>query len=121
VRKGRRKQATSAKEARHLQTVHPYSIQQLEKLLGPAKIQGDLALEVACGDGSLSNDLICRYYTKIDLFDRDPVEIKKVTKKFAKEKWARHITCNSMENYCFDPQAYDLIVFRWCIAFLDDP
>ena len=40
-----------------------------------ADLKKDRALEVACGDGRLSKDLLSQMFTRVDLFDQDPTAI----------------------------------------------
>ena len=54
------------------------------------------------------------------MFDKDGPTIQQVKKRYANATWAGAIKCHTMENYPYKDKDYDLIVFRWCVAYLED-
>ena len=69
----------SPEEQQHMAICHPASVQMLEGFL---KSLGELdrkrALEVACGDGRLTRDLLAKWYEEVDMFDQCPVAVELV-------------------------------------------
>ena len=77
------------------------------------------ALDVCCGDGRVTIDLLAESYDIVDCFDldNDAVEIAK-SKTFTIPN-VRYVDCKSMEAYQFKDQ-YDGIFLVWCVGYLKD-
>ena len=56
-------------------------------------------LEVACGDGRLTVDLLSNKYGAVDMFDIDPKAIDVVKSKTFTLENVQHIDTSSMEAY----------------------
>ena len=78
------------------------------------------ALEVACGSGVLTVDLIAEKYDLVDMFDLDPRAIQdSKANTFAIEN-VQHVEVSSMEAYHFKHK-YSAIFIRWGSGYLLEP
>ena len=77
------------------------------------------ALDVACGDGSLTKDFLSKLFDKIDMFDECPIAIKTVN------GWRKDVTVidrveqSSIEKFIIHDY-YSLIILRWVTGYLKD-
>ena len=75
------------------------------------------ALEVACGSGTLTRDLLSSKYDGVDLFDACSGAVADATEN---TKALGNIGCIEMckmEDYVF-ARKYSAIYVRWCIGYL---
>lgn len=62
-----------------MEICHSASVKILDKFLKSlGKIDKSCVLEVACGDGRLSKDLLSSWFEEIDMFDQCPKAVKLV-------------------------------------------
>ena len=82
-------------------------------------MKSDRVLDVACKDGQVTSEFLASRFKAIDMFDNDPVEIKKAKKLKSKYKNIKRIDCASMQNYEWR-EKYNCVFMRWSIAYLQD-
>ena len=77
------------------------------------------ALEVAAGDGQLTDDLLGQLFQRVDSFDQCPVAVSKLEELRQKVKAIDLVDQASMQNYQWQ-RVYSGIFLRWCIGYLKD-
>ena len=77
------------------------------------------ALDVGCGDGRVTIDLLAESYDIVDCFDLDYDAVEITKSKTFNIPNVRHVDCKSMEAYQFKDQ-YDGIFLVWCVGYLND-
>ena len=74
-------------------------------------------LDVACKDGKVTRDFLVDKFEVVDMFDIDPIEIKKSKELKPQHKNIRNIDCISMQEYKWK-EKYNCIFIRWGIGYL---
>ncbi len=77
------------------------------------------ALDVASGDGRLTEDILVKSYGAVDLFDLCTKAVTVLCHLFVDTSQVKRIECSSMESYEFR-DIYDGIFLRWCVGYLED-
>ena len=88
----------------------------LKKLPG---LDDTRVLEVACGDGCLTKDLLHEWFKKIDLFDQCPKAIAKVNLMKESINAIENVELADMISFKFQ-HTYSAIILRWCIGYLNE-
>lgn len=82
-------------------------------------LQKGNALDVACGIGKLSRDLLSRIFKKVDMFELDKEDFEEAKKLNHSSSNIGKIVNASMQEFTADDK-YNMIVLRWCSGYLDD-
>ena len=77
------------------------------------------ALDVACGDGRLSREVLVWFFNKVDLFDCQQKQLDKFQKWSRTDEQVGTVEIATMQDY--DPkETYDLIAMNWCLGYVTD-
>ena len=76
-------------------------------------------LEVACGYGYVTENVLTSYFYEIDMFDHCPYSIRDVKLRLSKEPKINDITQCTMETFEWKSH-WNCIVFRYCVNYLND-
>lgn len=99
---------------------HKPSIQLLEGLFRQLRtMQRGRAIEVGCGDGKFSRDLLFGWFDVVDFLDVQANALEKVHELKATSNKVGRIREAMMQQYEFE-DVYNAIVLRWSIGYLDD-
>ena len=107
-----------ADELEEMRDCHPRSIEILKQFIGPIRPRNlARALDVAAGDGRLTLNYLLRGYSRVDLFDRCEVGVKKAQKALKSHKKLGYISQATMQDFewCFN---YSAIFMVWCAGYL---
>ena len=76
------------------------------------------ALDVSCGDGRVTRELLLRYFDKIDMFDqcKEGIEKCKALKRDNPEKIDR-VDIYQMQTFKWK-ERYDRVFLTWCTGYL---
>ena len=82
------------------------------------------ALEVACGRGILTQNLLIKHYDNVHLFDRDAAALRyiKFWKNSSKNGTNKKVTTevSSMQHFQWTDRKFTGVYFRWCLGYLND-
>ena len=100
--------------------LHDSSVREIEELLKKlSSHKYSRALEVACGRGLLTKDLLSKKYEEVDFFDQseEAVEVAE-----ANNLNSRHVVITEvkrMQDFDFTQYPrYSAIYLRWCLGYL---
>ena len=77
------------------------------------------ALDVAGGDGRLTEHFLTKQYPRVDLFDQDPDAIKKAKKAMEKNVSFGYAGVATMEDFKWE-FSYSAIYMVWVSGYLND-
>ena len=86
---------------------------------GLCSLKYDAALEVGCGDGRVTRDLLMGRFGQVELFDPCLVAFEQVMASMARNWQVMRIEQAAMESFEWHAE-YSLIVLRWCIGYPAD-
>ena len=113
----------NAQEYIDMNLLHGRSVEEIEEFLRKlTHHKYSRALEVACGRGLLTRDLLSKKYKSVDMFDQSNEAIKEAGDSNIGSRNVVITEVNSMEAFDFTqcPQ-YSAIYLRWCIGYLERP
>ena len=80
------------------------------------------ALEVACGRGLLTRDLLSKKYKYVDMFDQSAKAMRDAEDENINSRNVVITEVKSMETFDFaQNEQYSAIYLRWCIGYLKRP
>lgn len=91
-----------------------FSCALLQNLIDVKKINHATAIDCAAGIGRVSENVLQKFFDKIDIVERDEKFIEACKKTFAGNKKIRNIFCDSLQNFDFKNN-YDLMWMQWCV------
>lgn len=107
-------------EQHEMQLCHAASIELLNNFLDQLpSLHCERALEVAAGDGRVTNDLLIGRFTAIDCFDLCYESVKKLEQLQLAHHQIKKVDQAAMQSYYWE-HTYSLILVRWCVGYLSD-
>ena len=76
-------------------------------------------LEVACGYGYVTENVLTSFFFAIDMFDHCPFSIRDVKHRLSKEPKINDIIQCTMEAFEWKAD-YNCILFRYCVGYPDN-
>ena len=83
---------------------------------GQNNLKFNRALEVGCGKGYLTDDILKNKYAKVDMFDKKREHINRLKRKFQLNRKNIQPTVATMENFTWKNK-YDGIFIHWTINY----
>ena len=99
---------------------HKPAIDLMKKFFEKQKVNSTIsALDVCCGSGRVTYDLLSLKYDHVDAFDRSENSVKEVKELKSACPNLREVCQCTMEDYSWDKD-YDSIWLSWCIGYLEE-
>ena len=100
--------------------MNPDLIIQLRDFIDSLKsMKREKVLEVACGYGYVTDEILCDYFCEVHMFDQCTNAIDHVVTKFENEPKITSKTKRTMQSFEWDDE-WNCIVFRYCVGYLED-
>ena len=107
-------------EQARMKICHPHCIEILNQFLARIESHGRYrALDVAGGDGRLTEHFLSHQYPRVDLFDQDPDVIKKVKRELEKNVSFGYARAATIEDFEWE-FSYSAIYMVWVSGYLND-
>ena len=98
-------------------SVNPIILPQLKNILIKLSSMGrERALEVGCGEGHVTKEVLSKLFYEIDLFDPSPVAIELVKALKVDYPKINRVELSKMENFAWDA-TWNCIVFRYVFGY----
>ena len=108
------------KDKEELSRVNPRILNQLKSFIdGRNSMKKDKALEVACGAGWVTKEVLLSRFNKVDLFDQCEQAIDDANENIGKNPKLGKLRVHTMQNFPWDSK-WNFIVCRYCVGYLDD-
>jgi protein N-terminal methyltransferase len=78
------------------------------------------AIDCGCGIGRITKDLLCRYFSKIDLLDPCEKYIDMCKDYVDQPEIVEHTFCKGLQQFKFEQGKYDVIWVQWCLLYMTD-
>jgi len=91
----------------------------LENLITTKQIEPNYIIDCAAGIGRVSQYVLTKYFSQIDIFERDQKFVNYCKNNFAQNSKIKEISCNSLQDFQFN-KLYDVIWVQWCLQDLQD-
>lgn len=91
----------------------------IKNLIIKENISTNYAIDCAAGIGRVSEQILTKYFTNIDLLEQDKKFIEFCQKNFAQNPQVKNIFCDSLQNFQFN-SLYDTFWIQWGLENLDE-
>ncbi len=108
------------KDKEELSRVNPRILDQLKNFIDNCtSMKKEKALDVACGTGWVTKEVLLSRFSEVDLFDRCKQALDNAKEKIGKNPKLGEPIVHTMQNFPWDSK-WNCIVCRYCVGYLDD-